>query len=156
GRAWPQACGTNGRRRDDRCRLDWRPPTLPALSRARDGAAQETATAGNSCRSCSVSSKTRCTLCDKGLVCAPEIGGLHANCLRLGLRFDRLIERQRPFLAKHCFRHHVRKAGALRELLRKRDRFRLKLVSRNQPVEETPFLAFIRAHRAAGKQQLRG
>src|SRR5262245_39707687 len=103
----------------------------------------------------SVSGKAWTAFCDESLVGASEIASLHANRLRLRLRFNRLLERHGPFLAEHCLGHHVRKGRALRDFLRKSERFFLKLVGRDQPVEEAPLRTLLRAHRAASEQEFR-
>src|SRR5262245_40265195 len=99
----------------------------------------------------SVSGKAWTAFCDESLVGTSEIAGLHANCLRLRLRFNRLLERHGPFLAEHCFRHHVRKGRALCDFLRNGERFLLQPVGIDEPVEEAKLCPLLRAHCAAGE-----
>src|SRR5690349_12870841 len=85
----------------------------------------------------------RLFLRNEGAVGALEVAGLHADrlCLRLGL--DRLVEAHRPFLVELRLGDAMGEGRSRNNPLGEVKRFLLQSAPIDQPVEETPALAFL-------------
>src|SRR3954469_12700027 len=94
----------------------------------------------------SVPLKNWLLLGDERAIRAAEILGLHADRLRFGFGFDRLVDAHVPFLVQGLLGDAVREGRAAREIVGESLGLGEHAPRRAQPVEEAPALAFIRTH----------
>jgi hypothetical protein len=88
------------------------------------------------------------------VVGAAEVGGLHADRLRLCLRLDRAVEVHRPLLVQQLLGHAVRERGAVGERARVGLRVGEHALRLDDALEEAPRRALVGAHRASGVEQV--
>src|SRR5271165_6675317 len=104
----------------------------------------------------SIALKYRLFLPDEGLVSPLVVLGLHADRLRLGLRFDRVVDAHAPFLVNAAFGHRTGEGRTVGEGTGKRLRVSEQSFQLAELVVEAPALGLVAGHGPASIEKFGG